>query len=259
MLLSLFGPLDNLISPAPEAARVAFLRARPFAHRGLHGPGVLENSRAAFTAAVDGGFGIELDVQASREGEAFVFHDSELDRLADATGSFAALRGVELEKIRLKGCDETIPRLSEILDLVAGRAPILIEIKIEKGQVGVLCLAVRRALEGYNGPVAVMSFHSDVGRWFHEHAPRIVRGMVITEQEASALPDKGRQAVERQIGLWRAKPDFLAYDVADFPSRFAGGQRKRGLPVLTWTVRTPEQEAVAARYADEIIFEKPPA
>jgi hypothetical protein len=85
MLLSLFGPLDNLISPAPEAARVAFLRARPFAHRGLHGPGVLENSRAAFTAAVDGGFGIELDVQASREGEAFVFHDSELDRLADAS------------------------------------------------------------------------------------------------------------------------------------------------------------------------------
>ena len=257
--MSLFGPLDDLISPAPEPARVAFLRAQPFAHRGLHGPQVLENSRAAFSAAIAGGFGIELDVQASREGEAFVFHDSDLERLADGTGKISEMRGVDLAKVRLKGCDETIPRLSEILDLVAGRVPILIEIKIDAGPVGVLCLAVRRALEGYNGPVAIMSFHPDVGRWFHEHAARIVRGMVITEQEASALPDRGRQAVERRLGLWRAKPDFLAYDVQDFPSRFAGAQKKRGLPVLTWTVRTPEQEAIAARYADEIIFEKPPA
>lgn len=257
--MSLFGPLDDLITPAPEPARVAFLRAQPFAHRGLHGPDIVENSRAAFSAAIAGGYGIELDVQASREGEAFVFHDEQFDRLAEATGTLAETRGVDIEKIRLKGTDETIPRLSEVLDLVAGRVPILIEVKIDKGPVGILCLAVRRALEGYNGPVAIMSFHPDVGRWFHEHAARVVRGMVITEQEASALPDKGRQAVERRIGLWRAKPDFLAYDVRDFPSRFAGGQKKRGLPVLTWTVRTPEQEAVAARYADEIIFEKPPA
>lgn len=257
--MSLFGPLDDLITPAPVPARVAFLRERPFAHRGLHGPGVVENSRAAFSAAIAGGFGIELDVQASREGEAFVFHDAQFDRLADATGALSATRGVDIEKIRLKGTDETIPRLSEVLDLVAGQAPILIEIKIDKGPVGVLCLAVRRALEGYNGPVAVMSFHPDVGRWFHEHAARIVRGMVITEQDASALPDRGRQAIQRRLGLWHAKPDFLAYDVRDFPSRFAGNQRKRGLPVLTWTVRTPEQEATAARFADEIIFEKPPA
>lgn len=259
MRLSLFGPLDDLITPAPVPARVAFLRERPFAHRGLHGPGVLENSRAAFSAAIAGGYGIELDVQASREGEAFVFHDAQFDRLANATGKLSETRGVDIEKICLKGTTETIPRLSEVLDLVAGQAPILIEIKVDKGPVGVLCLAVRRALEGYNGPVAIMSFHPDVGRWFHEHAARIVRGMVITEQEASALPDRGRQAIERQLGLWHAKPDFLAYDVRDFPSRFAAAQKKRGLPVLTWTVRTPEQEAVAARYADEIIFEKPPA
>lgn len=257
--MSLFGLLDDLISPAPAAERVAFLRARPFAHRGLHGSDVIENSRAAFSAAISGGYGIELDVQASREGEAFVFHDARFDRLADATGTLAETRGVDIEKIRLKGTNETIPRLSAVLDLVAGRVPILIEIKVDKGPVGVLCLAVRRALEGYDGPVAIMSFHPDVGRWFRVHAARIVRGMVITEQEASALPDRGRQAVERRLGLWRARPDFLAYDVRDFPSRFAADQKRRGLPILTWTVRTPEQEAVAARHADEIIFEKPPA
>lgn len=256
--MSLFGLLDDLISPAPSAERVAFLRARPFAHRGLHGPDVVENSRAAFSAAIAGGFGIELDVQASREGEAFVFHDAKFDRLADASGALSETRGIDIEKIRLKGTEETIPRLPEVLDLVGARVPILIEVKVDKGPVGGLCLAVRRALEGYDGPVAVMSFHPDVGRWFREHAARVVRGMVITEQEASALPDRGRQAVQRRLGLWHARPDFLAYDVRDFPSRFASAQRKRGLPVLTWTVRTPEQEAVAARNADEIIFEKPP-
>lgn len=255
--MSLFGPLDDLIAPAPDAARVAFLRGRPFAHRGLHGDGVVENSRAAFVAAVAGGFGIELDVQGSREGEAFVFHDRDLDRLAEVDGPFAARRGVELEKIRLKGSDETIPRLADVLDLVAGRAPILIEIKTGKGPVGVLCLAVRRALEGYLGPVAVMSFNPDVGRWFGEHAARIVRGVVITEQGGTALPDRGRQALARRLGLWRAKPDFLAYDVRDFPSRFAAAQRRRGLPVLTWTVRSDDDRATAADFADEIIFEKP--
>lgn len=254
--MSLFGPLDELIAPAPDAARVAFLRARPFAHRGLHGDGVIENSRAAFAAAVAGGFGIELDVQGSREGEAFVFHDHDLDRLAEASGAFAERRGVELEKIRLKGSDETIPRLAEVLDIVAGRAPILIEIKTGKGPVGVLCLAVRRALEGYLGPVAVMSFNPDVGRWFGDHAARIVRGVVITEQEGTALPDRGRQAVARRLGLWRAKPDFLAYDVRDHASHFAAAQRRRGLTILTWTVRTAEDRANAAGFADEIIFEK---
>lgn len=254
--MSLFGPLDELIAPAPDAARVAFLRGRPFAHRGLHGAGVIENSRAAFAAAVSGGFGIELDVQGSREGEAFVFHDRDLDRLAEADGPFAARRGVELEKIRLKGSEETIPRLAEVLDLVAGRAPILIEIKTGKGPVGVLCLAVRRALEGYMGPVAVMSFNPDVGRWFEAHAARIVRGVVITEQGGTALPDKGRQAIARRLGLWRAKPDFLAYDIRDFPSRFAAAQRRRGLPVLTWTVRSDDDRATAAEHADEIIFER---
>jgi glycerophosphoryl diester phosphodiesterase len=256
MRLSLLSPLDSLVAAPPEEKRVAFLKAQPFAHRGLHGGGIIENSRAAFAAAIAAGHGIELDVQGAAEGEAFVFHDATLDRLTGQSGRFADMLGPELDRVRLKGSDETIPRLVEILELVAGRVPILIEVKAPEAKVGVLCLAVRRALEGYRGAVAVMSFNPQVGRWFHDHAPRIVRGLVVTEEkDRGSLKGRGK----RHVSLWRARPDFLAYDIRDLPSGFATAQRTRGLPLLTWTVRTPEQERTAFAYADEAIYERPGA
>ncbi len=251
--MSLLNPLDSLIAEPPEERRVAFLRAHPYAHRGLHGGEIVENSRAAFSAAIAAGHGIELDVQGSADGEAFVFHDAKLERLTGETGNFDAHAGAELERIALTGTSETLPRLSEVLSLVAGRVPILIEVKAPGLLVGILCLAVRRALEGYREPVAVMSFNPSVGRWFHAHAPRIVRGLVVTEEN-----DKGlRGRTKRHLALWRAKPDFLAYDIRDLPSRFASQQRQRGLPVLTWTVRSDDQAETAMRYADQPIHERP--
>jgi glycerophosphoryl diester phosphodiesterase len=253
MRLSLLGPFDRLISPPPTADRVAFLGEQAYAHRGLHGGAVIENSRAAFTAAIENGLGIELDVQAAIGGDAYVFHDADLDRLTNVSGALAGKVGTELELIKLKGTDETIPSLAAILRLVAGKVPILIEVKIKSRSVGTLCLAVRRALEGYQGQIAVMSFNPEVGRWFHEHAPRIVRGLVVTEEGSKGL--KGR--AQRHLSLWRARPDFLAYDIRDLPAAFPAGQRARGLKILTWTVRTAEQEHVALACADEMIFERP--
>jgi glycerophosphoryl diester phosphodiesterase len=259
MQLSLLSPIDNLIAPPPPQDRVAFLLSQTYAHRGLHGSGFVENSRAAFHAAIAGGHGIELDVQASRDGESFVFHDAALDRLTETAGRLDQMLGVEIAATRLAGTNELIPRLSDILELVAGRVPILIEVKTSSVSVGLQCLAVRRALEGYRGNVGIMSFNPEVGRWFNDHAPRLPRGLVITEQGATALPDRSRQAITRRLSLWRAKPDFLAYDVRDFPSTFATAQRARGLPVLTWTVRTPQDQAKAAKHADGPIFERPQA
>ncbi len=254
--MSLLSPLDSAIAPPPAANRVAFLKAQPFAHRGLHGRGVVENSRAAFAAAIAAGHGIELDVQAGGAGEAFVFHDATLDRLTDQTGAFGAMLGRDLDQIKLKGTIETIPRLREILDLVAGRVPILIEVKAPGTLVGVLCLSVRRALEGYRGQIAVMSFNPQVGRWFCEHAPRVVRGLVITEQNDSGRFANLRGRATRHAALWRARPDFLAYDVRDLPSSFAKQQRDRGLAVVTWTVRSAADEATANAHADEAIYER---
>ncbi len=257
MRLSPLRPLDALIAPAPDAARVAFLKAQPFAHRGLHGAGVIENSRAAFHAAIALGHGIELDVQAALGGEPFVFHDETFERLTGESGAFAERSADQIAAITLRGSAETIPTLAEILALVAGRVPILVEVKSHSRHVGHLCLAVRRALEGYRGKIAVMSFNPEVGRWFHEHAPRIVRGLVVTEEGPETRTERLRGRAIRHLSLWRARPDFLAYDIADLPSAFAGAQRARGLPVLTWTVRTAEQEKTVFACADEAIYEKP--
>ncbi len=254
--MSLFAQLDTVIAPPPERKRVAFLSAQPYAHRGLHGNGRVENSPAAFVAALDAGHGIELDVQMSRDREPFVFHDATLDRLTGQSGAVAERYAADLAGITLSGSRDTIPRLADTLNLVAGAVPILIEIKSSGRSITLACLAVRRLLEGYGGPVAVMSFDPGVGRWFHDHAPRVVRGLVVTEQGKRTGVAGLRGAVERRLSLYRAKPDFLAYDIRDLPtSRFAAAQRARGLPVLTWTVRGPEAERAAACYGDEMIYE----
>lgn len=258
MRLSLLSPLDSLIAPPPAPGRADFLARQPFAHRGLHGGAIVENSRAAFEAAIALGHGIELDVLAAQDGEAFVFHDAELARLTGESGNFADRSGAELDRIRLGGTDETIPRLPEILALVGGRVPVLIEVKAPGPLVGVLCLSVRRALEGYRGACAVMSFNPAVGRWFRLHAPRYVRGLVVTEEDDKGWPGALRGRVLRHLSLWQAQPDFLAYDIRDLPSAFAARQRARGLKLVTWTVRTVAQEKTAMAHADEVIYEKPP-
>jgi glycerophosphoryl diester phosphodiesterase len=255
MRLSLSSKIDEWFAPAPEAARVAFLKGQPYAHRGLHGNGVLENSPAAFEAAIALGHGIECDVQAAEDGSAFVFHDYELDRLTQKTGELAKMRASQVDKIQLNGGHGKIPRLREALAQVAGQVPVLIEIKSKDLRFTPLCLAVRRALEGYGGKAAIMSFNPLVSAWFRKNAPHIVRGLVVTEENDKKL--MGR--IARHRNLWTAKPDFLAYDVRDFPSKFAASNRARGLPVVTWTVRTAEQEQFAAEHADEPVYEMPPS
>ncbi|HEX8240667.1 MAG TPA: glycerophosphodiester phosphodiesterase family protein [Allosphingosinicella sp.] len=200
------------------------------------------------------GHGVELDVQLSRDGEAMVFHDYELDRLTAAQGPVAERSAAELQAVRLVGSGEPIPLLSQILESIAARAPLLIEVKSPGRAVGRLCAAVARSLENYHGPVGVMSFNPEVGAWFARHAPQWPRGLVVTEKGKRGLRDR----IERGLALWRARADFLAYDIRDLPSPFAGAARRRGLPVYTWTVRSPADRARAAAHADQIIFEAPP-
>lgn len=245
--------LDNALAPAPAPGRVAFLKGQPYAHRGLHGNGVLENSPAAFAAAIKLGHGIECDVQAAEDGRAFVFHDYDLDRLTDRTGPIGKLRSEDIDRIELNNGHGKIPRLREILAQVAGQVPIMIEIKSRNLRVGPLCLSVRRALEGYGGKAAVMSFNPLVGAWFRKNADHIVRGLVVTEEGSK----NWRGRIARYRNLWTARPDFLAYDIRDLPSRFAAAQRARGLPIVTWTVRSAEQEEIASVYADEPVYEMP--
>lgn len=250
--MSLLSPLDRRWAPPPKDRKVAWLKGATFAHRGLHGPGIPENTLAAFERAIDRGLGIELDIQRSSDGQAMVFHDWDLDRLTDATGPAGRLNASQLGAIALSGTDQTIPSLRQVLDLVAGRVPMLIEIKSRAGQnMGALCLPVRRTLEGYGGPHAIMSFDPRVSRWFADHSSLTVRGLVMSEENDKALPGRLR----RHFALWQARPDFLAYDIRDLPARFPAAQRARGLPIATWTVRSADHRVRAAEHADAPIAE----
>ena len=254
--MSPFAPIDRWLAPPSDAKRVGWLGEHDYAHRGLHGAGRVENSPSAFMAAIERGMGIECDVQRSRDGEAMVFHDWELDRLTAEHGPVKARDAADLTRIALSssGGDtgDTIPTLSGLLAQIGGKVPLLIEIKSKREvRFAPLCFAVRRALEGYRGPVAVMSFDPRVIRWFALQAPRIVRGLVVTEEGSRTLSG----TLRRHLSLWRGKPEFLAYDIRDLPSRFAGAQRRRGLPLLTWTVRSEELAGRARLHANAPIAE----
>src|SRR4051812_32205162 len=220
----------SMRSSKSRRAELAALGAVPFAHRGLHGGGRVENSNGAFRAAAEAGYGIELDVQLSRDFWPMVFHDDRLDRLTNKSGPLAALTASELRSIRLYTSNEVMPTLGEALGIVGARVPVLIEVKAPGRRVAPLCEAVARALEGYAGPLGLMSFNPEVGAWFARRAPDRLRGLVVSERGNKGL--RGR--LERPLALWRSRADFLAYDVRDLPSRFAAAARSRGVPVYTW-------------------------
>ncbi|WP_260926524.1 glycerophosphodiester phosphodiesterase family protein [Novosphingobium sp. 9] len=247
-----FALLDRWLAPVPPPSRVDWIGAQDFAHRGLHDAGVPENSRAAFARAVSAGVGIELDVQRSSDGRAVVFHDDTLERLTGDSGRASRRTAQQLGALTLAGTSETIPTLRDVLAEVAGRVPVLIEVKVGPQQrVAAICLAVRRVLEGYVGEHAVMSFDPRVCAWFRRHSSHTVRGLIVSEGDDRALAGK----IRRRLSLWHARPDFLAYDIRDLPSRFAAAQRRRGMMLATWTVRTPDHRDRALDHADTDIFE----
>lgn len=208
---------------------------------------------AAFEAAIAAGYGIECDVRASRDGVAFVFHDAMLARMTGVAGGVGAREAADLDAMVLPD-GGAIPRLAALLERCGGGVPLLVEIKVRGRIVAPLCAAVTRDLAAWcDAPVAIMSFNPLVLRWFGRFAPRVVRGLVVTQQGEGMMRGK----IGRALALWLGKPDFLACDIRDLPSPFASRARAKGLPVLTWTVRSDDDQARAARHADQIIFERP--
>ena len=251
---SLLSRLDRLLAPPPDAGRVRWLTERTYAHRGLHGAGAVENSPAAFRAALAAGLGIECDIQRSRDGLAMVYHDWDFARLLGRGEAGAALDSADWRALRYADSDEGPFALTDLLALVAGQVPLLIEVKSRRGyDVERSCETVAAALAGYAGLHAVMSFDPRVARWLRRHAPATLRGLVMREDEHGHT----QAAWRRHAALWLAKPDFMAYHVAALPNAFVTGLRGYGMPVLTWTVNSPETLATARRFADAPIAEGP--
>lgn len=188
-----------------------------------------ENGMAAFDAAIAGGFGIECDVRASRDGVAVVFHDAVLTRMTGRDEAIAALDAATLDQITLPD-GGAIPRLSALLARCGGHTPLLVEIKAQGRQVEALCAAVARDLAAWpRAPVAVMSFNPWAVRWFVRQRVGQINGLVVTQQGKG----RWRGAIERALALWLSTPDFLACDIRDLPSRLSRHAQARGMPVLT--------------------------
>ncbi len=231
----------------------------PIAHRGLWSPnGAPENSLAAFQAACAGGYGIELDVQLTADGEAVVFHDAKLDRLTGVRGRLSDRTADELGALTLAGTDETIPTLGETLTLVGHRAMVLIELKTPAGEVGALEKRVHEVLIDHNGPTAVIGFNPYSQAWFAQHHPKILRGLdsyAYADEAAKKTAPEQRRAFAALEHVSIAKPHFLALGLDMLPSKRAGALRKSGMPVVAWTVRSPEQWAGIRKHCDNLIFE----
>lgn len=244
--------IDRLLAPSPQPARVGWLATTDYAHRGDHGAGRVENSLSAFRVAIARGLGIEFDIQRSRDGVPMVFHDWDLSRLLGRPETTDALDAAELAALNFGDSGEGPISLATLLAEVAGRVPLLVEIKSRPGyDVERSCEAVHAALAGYGGALAVMSFDPRVARWFRRNSPGTVRGLVVREDAKGHT----QQAWQRHLALWIARPDFIAYHVAALPSPFVADLRARGMPVVTWTVDTPGKLAIARVHADAALAE----
>jgi glycerophosphoryl diester phosphodiesterase len=239
-----------------------WLTARPVAHRGLHDAarGVIENMPAAARAAVAGNFAIECDIQLSADGEAMVHHDHELGRLTEGSGPLVDKTAAELKAIRFKATDEQMMTLSDLCALVAGKVPLVVEVKSRFNGDRRLVKRMAAVLAAYSGPVVGMSFDPDQVVALREIMPKLTRGIVAQRTYDDGYWEKLTQAQRDSMlhlkhGL-RTQPHFVAYWVQQLPAPAPWIARNLfGCPLLAWTVRTPEQRAAAARYADQMIFE----
>lgn len=236
----------------------------PLAHRGYHDKADRrpENSLAAFRAAIEAGYGIELDVQLTADNEAVVFHDDALERLTAKTGLVKALTVAELCLIALRDSDQTLPSLSQVLDLVAGRVPVLIEIKDQLDTMrpgsGMLERAVAQALAHYKGPVAVMSFNPHCVAEMARIAPDVPRGITTEDYE----PKKSAPIPEAVCATLRGIPDydrtwssFISHKATDLGRTRVAELKAQGAVILCWTIRSHEAEAKARLIAHNITFE----
>jgi glycerophosphoryl diester phosphodiesterase len=229
-------------------ADLGWLTARPVAHRGLHDAtaGIIENTPSAVTAAVVAGYAIEVDLQISADGEAMVHHDDVLGRLTEGSGRLDAMTAAELRRTPFRATGDRMMTLGELCDLVAGRATLVLELKTRRDGDRRLPARTARVLGGYPGPVAAMSFDPAPVLALRDLAPTLARGIVA--ERSPAFPDIRH--------CLHARPQFIAYSVKDLPAPAPLlGRYLLGMPLLTWTVRTPAERVRAQRWADQMIFE----
>lgn len=239
-----------------QQERTAFIdHYRQVAHRGLHDRelGIPENSLPAFARAVEQGKAIELDLHATADNRLVVLHDFQLKRMTGVPGIVEEWTLEDLRKLRLQGTDAQIPTLDEVLELVNGRVPLLLEIKSERlGEVGRLEPVLMKRLASYPGEFILEAFNPEVLVWLHRHAPQYIRGQL------GNLDDENRQFKFYSRHLMfnpLSRPDFIAFDIQKIDYKLRLACKKHGLPLLGWTIRTEAELKKADRLCDGVIYE----
>jgi glycerophosphoryl diester phosphodiesterase len=241
---------------------LSWLTARPIAHRGLHdaASGLVENTAGAARGAIEAGYGIEVDVQISGDGEAMVYHDNALGRPTEGNERLDRLTAAALKRVAFRGSSEHMITLSDLCDLVGGRAAMVIELKSRFDGDERLPRRVAEILGGYRGHAAPMSFDPRQIMVLRRKAPHVPCGIVAARYRPHPywdfMPPWMRYGMGYLLTALVAQPQFVAYAVADLPALAPSFTRRLGLPLLAWTVRTEAERQRAARFADQIIFEE---
>jgi glycerophosphoryl diester phosphodiesterase len=245
---------------APGLRKLSWLIARPIAHRGLHDSanGRIENTMAAFTAAVEAGYAIECDLQLSGDGEAMVFHDYTLERLTMAEGAVSEHTCAEIKAVALRRSTDTIPTLGELLEGVNGRVPLVIELKSRWNGDTRLARRALDLLRDYRGPFGLMSFDPDLVEAIRACSPATPRGIVadrVADRSWGRLPLARRLELRHLLHLEQSAPHFVSFDAGGLPWPPVQKLRQAGLPVISWTVRSDAEASAVRRYCDQITFE----
>lgn len=229
----------------------------PVAHRGLWTPGgAPENSLGAFQAARQAGYGVELDVQLSADGEAVVFHDDNLKRMTGVEGRIRDYSAADLAQMKLAGTDEYIPTLLETLAIIGRRAMVHVELKTPYGEVGPLEQRVHEVLMDHVGPTCVIGFNPYSHAWFADRFPGVLRGLDSYDyKRAPHLADVQRESFARLEHVAIARPHFLAMHIDMLPDERVAKYRAEGMPVVGWTVRDRAQWDAVKDHCDNLIFE----
>lgn len=235
------------------------LRGRAYAHRGLHGNGVPENSMAAFRLALNKGYGIELDIHLMKDGRLAVIHDASLKRTAGADVKIEDLTAEDLASYRLEGTDQAIPLFADVLELFHGKAPMIVELKAERGNHAALCAAVCEALAKYDGAYCIESFDPRCIAWLKKHRPDIIRGQLAENylpNKRSPLPWVLRLALTAHLFNFLTSPDFIAYNFAHRKRLGTMLCRKLwGIQGVAWTIQSQEDFDTAVSEGWIPIFE----
>ena len=235
------------------------LQGWSYAHRGLHGKGIPENSMAAFRAALDHGFGIEFDLHLLKDGNIAVIHDSLLKRTTGAEGRIEDLTTEDLKNYRLEGTEETIPTFRELLDLYAGKAPLIVELKPVNGNHAKLAETVCNMLQDYPGVYCIESFDPRCVAWLKKNRPQIIRGQLTENfvKNKNDLPDHLKFLLTHNLLNFLSVPDFIAYKFRDRKDTILNNLCRNFWKVqgVSWTLRNREEYDTAVKEGWLPIFE----